>query len=387
MITRLNVGGPARQALLLARGLAPEYETLVAAGRPTEVEGELGDPAVPVHRVPLVRAPDPVADARALSAVRGLLVTHRPALLHTHMAKAGAVGRLAALSVRRRPRVVHTFHGHVLEGYFGPRGQRAAIETERALARAADALVAVSPEIRDELLALGVGRPVQFHVIGLGLDLSPFLAVEEPKGGLRRSLGLTPSDPLVGIVGRLVPIKDHATILEAMVRIPGANLVIIGDGELRGDLEGQVEVMGLRGRVHFTGWLSDMAAAISDLDVVVLTSRNEGTPVALIEASAAAKAVVATDVGGVRSVVVDGLTGLLAPASDGEAVSALIARLLADADVRCRLGRAGREHVRERFGGAALLREIGALYADLLSAPPRGGTHRIALSPSLGTKA
>ncbi|MDQ4088942.1 MAG: glycosyltransferase [Actinomycetota bacterium] len=369
VITRLNVGGPARQALLLSRALAPEFETTLAAGVPAVGEGELSHPAVPVVAVPLVRPVHPPSDARALFALRRLLSARRPALVHTHMAKAGTIGRLATRRSAWRPRTVHTFHGHVLDGYFGNRVSRMFAETERSLARHTDVLVAVSAEIRDQLLDLGIGRPSQYRVIPLGLELDPFLAVERPSGVLRDRLGLAPDTPLVGVVGRLVQIKDHLTLLRALEDLPGVHLAVLGDGELRASLEAESAQMGMAGRVHFAGWWTDMAAAVSDLDVVALTSRNEGTPVALIEAAAAGVPVVATDVGGVRTVVEHGMTGLLAGPGDVETVRAHLTRLLADRSERVRMGRAGRDRVRYRFGQSRLLDDVRALYAELL---PRG---------------
>lgn len=366
LVTRLNVGGPARQALLLTRDLAPRFDTLLAAGRPTDVEGELADEAVTVHRVPLVRPTDPVNDSKAFVAVRGLLARTRPAILHTHMAKAGTIGRSAAFTLPRRPRTVHTFHGHVLEGYFKPSTQRAFVEVERRLARHTDVLVAVSPEIRDALLDLRIGRPEQFHVISLGLDLSSFLAVERPAGTLRARLGLAPDVPLVGIVGRLVPIKDVATMLSAMAELPGAHLAVVGDGEVRPELESKARELGIADRTHFTGWWPEVAEAYSDLDVVALTSRNEGTPVSLIEAQAAGRPVVATDVGGVRFVVEDGVGGFLVGPADAPALAERIRRLLADPELRREMGGKGRASVGHRFGKGGLLAEISDLYTDLL---------------------
>jgi glycosyltransferase involved in cell wall biosynthesis len=361
----MNVGGPARHALLLAQGLTTDYDTTLAAGRPTEAEGELSDPSVPVHHVPLVRPLDPVSDLRALAAVRRLLTACQPTILHTHMAKAGTVGRVVARSMRHRPLTVHTFHGHVLDGYFTPHVQRAFVEAERRLAHHTDALVAVSDEIRDELLDLGIGSPGRFHVIPLGLDLDPYFEVDQARGRLRARLGLAPDTPLIGIIGRLVPIKDVATMLRVTELLPGAHLAVIGDGELRAALEALARNLGLARRVHFTGWWHDVPGALSDLDLVVLTSRNEGTPVALIEAAAAARAVVATDVGGVRSVVVDGVTGHLAPAGDVEKIAGLVATLVSDPRGRRALGNAGRAYVRDRFGDKGLLQNVSALYADL----------------------
>ena len=371
LLTRMNIGGPARHALVLSRGLAPEYETVLAAGRPALHEGELTDPDVPVHRVPLVREMNPRADMRSMLAVRSLMLEHRPQLLHTHMAKAGSVGRLAAFTLRSRPITVHTFHGHVLEGYFGPAARQAFLQTERALARRTDALVAVSTEIRDELLALRIGRPSQFHVMPLGLDLTRFLAIERPSGQLRARLCLAPEVPLVGVVGRLVPIKDHETLLRAMGRVADAHLAVIGDGMLRQALQARAHELGIESRVHFTGWCADMPEAVSDLDVVALSSRNEGTPLALIEASAAGRAVLSTDVGGVRSVVRDGVTGVLVAAGDDEAIASRLTDLLREPATRERMGQAGREHVRDRFGAVRLVADMRALYGDMLAAPRR----------------
>jgi glycosyltransferase involved in cell wall biosynthesis len=367
LITRLNVGGPARQALLLTRELGDGFPTVLAAGRPTAVEGELADDRVPVVRLPLVRPLNPSMDARAIAATRRLLQAAGARVLHTHMAKAGTVGRIAASSMTVRPRTVHTFHGHVLDGYFKAGTQRMFIELERALARRTDVLVAVSPEVRDSLQALGIGRRREFHVIPLGLDLDRFLAVAGPDGSLRASLVVGPATPLIGVVGRLVSIKAVEVALEAVARLPEVHLAVIGDGEERASLTRQAQSMGLAGRVHFTGWWTDVPAAMSDLDLVVLTSKNEGTPVALIEAHAAGKPVVATDVGGVRHVVTDGVTGWLAPSGDAPALAALIEQALQDRDRLRAFGAAGRVGVRDRFGKDRLLRDIGDLYTELLT--------------------
>jgi len=372
LITRLNVGGPARQALLLTRGLAPGFATTLAAGRPSATEGELADAAVTVRHLPLVRPLSPADDARAVAAARRLLAETGAQLVHTHMAKAGTVGRLAALGgPRPRPRTVHTFHGHVLDGYFRPSVERAFVEVERQLARCTDVLVAVSPEIRDELLELRIGRPAQYEVVPLGLDLSDHLAVTGPDGRFRASLGLAPDIPLVGAVGRLVPIKDLVTLLEAVAALPGVHLAVVGDGDERPRLEALALALGLGGRVHFTGWTTDVAGVMADLDVVVLTSRNEGTPVALIEAAACGRPAVATRVGGVPLVVRDGVTGWLAPAGRADDVARLVRRLLDDPPARQAMGQAARAHVRERFSSERLLSDTRALYRSLLPGPSR----------------
>jgi len=367
IITRLNVGGPARQALLLSRELANDYPTILAAGASAVSEGEMSDPAVVVRRVPLVRPVRPDADAAAFRAIRRLLVESRPAVLHTHMAKAGTIGRMAAASVPRRPRTVHTFHGHVLDGYFRTPMESAFTRVERNLARRTDVLIAISPEVRDAMLDRGVGTAARFEVIPLGFDLGSFLSVRAPTGGLRRHLGLCADVPLVGVLGRLVPIKEVHVLLAAIARLPGVHLAVVGDGELRPELVATVGRMGLADRVHFTGWWPDIPGAMSDVDVVALSSRNEGTPVSLIEASAVGRPIVATRVGGVPSVVLDGVTGHLASPGDDAGMAALIGLLLDDPNARRTMGIAGRAHVQDRFSQDRLLADIRALYADLCS--------------------
>ena len=377
LITRLNVGGPARQALLLTRRLAEDFPTTLAAGTPTLSEGELRDDEVVVRRVPLVRPLRPDVDARAVVAVRRLLRETGARLVHTHMAKAGTVGRSAAWSTHPRPRTVHTFHGHVLDGYFSPPVRRAFLEIERRLARATDVLIAISDEIREELLALGIGRPEQYRVIPLGFDLAPFFSVDGQRGELRRRLHLEPDVPLVVALGRLVPIKDHLTLFDAMARLPGVHLAVVGDGELRAGLEARVERMRLGDRVHFTGWITDVASVLSDVDVVALTSRNEGTPVSLIEAAACGRASVATKVGGVGMVVEHGVNGYLTRPGDAEGFADAVAKLLADPEDRRRMGAAGRERVAQRFSQERLLDDIRALYTELTGVEePRAATGR-----------
>jgi glycosyltransferase involved in cell wall biosynthesis len=322
--------------------------------------------------VPLVRPVSPGADLHALLSVRALLHETGAGVLHTHMAKAGTVGRLAALSSldrRARPRLVHTYHGHVLEGYFGRPQQRAFLEIERLLARKTDLLIAVSPEVRDELLDLGVGKPEQYRVVPLGFDLGRLLEVrsrDRPAGKLRGVLGLSRDVPLIGVLGRLVPIKDLSTLFHAMLEVPGAHLAVLGDGELRPSLETLARTLHIADRVHFTGWWLDVAAALADLDVVALSSRNEGTPVALIEALAAGRPVVATDVGGVRHVVQDGETGWLCPAGDAVALGQLLARALNDPATADRMAKEGRRRVVGRFGADRMVADHLALYRELL---------------------
>jgi glycosyltransferase involved in cell wall biosynthesis len=371
VVTRMNVGGPARHVLALTAALRRiGHQTLIAFGTPEPGEGELEPVGEPSVRIAALRRPiDPAADQRAITELTRLMTRFRPDVVHTHMAKAGALGRSAAHRVRD-PVTVHTFHGHVLEGYFASPSNAAFMAAERRLARRTDALVAVSAATRDDLLALGIGRPERWHVVPLALDLEPFLRSRIRPAEARRSLGLPAAVPLVGTVGRLVPIKNHVLFLEAARRvleeIPAATFAIAGDGELRPMLEAEAEPLG--DRVRFLGWVRDLQALYGSLDLVALTSLNEGTPVALIEAAAAGRPVVATDVGGVSEVVREG--GYLVPSGDGRAIADAIEGLLLDPALRNRLGEAGRATA-ERHAADRVAAELAGLYDVLCSTNQR----------------
>ncbi len=350
-------------------------------------------------------------------------------LVNTHMAKAGALGRMAALSTRVRPILVHTFHGHVLEGYFPTLPSRALIGLEWALAHKTDALVAVSSEIRDELLSLGIGKPWQWHVIPLGLDLDGYLSIPLPedtssyvsarRSTLRDTLSIPRNALLLAIIGRLVPVKNHSTALRALAAgtlPPGVSptgslpsngpssysrakdaslatgaytsgssaagssvtgtsaddsfaihLLVVGDGELRTRLEEEARSLGVASRVHFLGWRTDIPEILAQTDIVVLTSLKEGTPAVLIEAAAAGRPVVSSDVGGIRSIVEHKETGLLVPPGNPIEL-ALSIRFLADhPQLRRAMGIRARRIAVDRFGTRRFVRDTADLYYDLLA--------------------
>jgi glycosyltransferase involved in cell wall biosynthesis len=379
VFSRLNVGGPSVHVILLTAGLAPlGYETRLVVGREAPWEGNCLDLAaargVTVEVIEgLGREIRPLNDLRAFFALLRLIRAFRPHVVHTHASKAGLLGRLAAV-LGRVPVVVHTYHGHVLRGYFGWLKTLVFRGAERALAASCDALIAVSESVREDLLRLRVAPPARIRVVPLGLDLVPLSGVL-PRGGLRKVAGVPDAAPLVGIVGRLAPIKDVGSFLEAaaLVRrsLPGAHFAVVGDGEERGALEGQARALGLGDAVHFHGWRRDMAAVYGDLDLVVNASRNEGTPVALIEALAAGRAVVATDVGGTPDVLARGAHGVLVPPGDPPALAAAILESL-QAPVRAQeRARAGQASVLVRHAAARLVGDVDGLYRELLAGRDR----------------
>lgn len=375
VIARLNIGGPAIHAELLARRLDPSrYQTMVVAG--TEAAGEGNHLALHGHRLErLVSIPDlgreirGVQDLRSLAQLVRLIRRFRPHVVHTHAAKAGAVGRLAA-RLAAVPVIVHTFHGHVLRGYFSPRKERIFRGIERGLARITDELVAVSPRVREELLEMGIGRPDRFGVVPLGFDLARFADVSAHREEWRHELDIPPDTPVVGIVARLVPIKAHEVFFAAARHLhaqrPDMRFVLVGDGECREQLERLVDAQGLRAVCHFLGWRSDLARIYAGLDVVTLTSRNEGSPVALIEAMACARPVVSTRVGGVPDVVRHGQTGWLVPMDDAQALAQQVLDVLALPDGGAAVARAARAHVHATYGVDRLVGDIDALYTRLL---------------------
>ena len=379
VIARLNVGGPARHVALLNSGMDTDrrFRSWLVTGTENPSEGTLLDYAQARGVEPVVipeifgQASLTPRDLVALAKLTALTRRLRPHVVHTHTAKAGFLGRLAARAAGV-PVILHTYHGHVLSGYYSQAKTRALQLMERGLAHLSDQLIAVSDRVRDDLVQFGVAPAERFRVVPLGLDLAPLFDVSAQRGVLRRELGVALDAPLVGIVGRLFPIKNHALFLDAAARLlaeqPDARFVIVGDGALRGELEARAEQPDLAGRVYFTGWRHDLATIYADLDVLAVSSRNEGTPVSAIEAMAAGCAVVATRVGGLPDLIADGRTGTLVPADDPTALSAAIGETLTDPVGSRAIRAAARADVEHRFMATRLVDEMKALYLHLLAA-------------------
>jgi glycosyltransferase involved in cell wall biosynthesis len=375
VIARMNVGGPAVHITQLASGLPSErFTQLLVAG--TEGPGEAS--MLPMARA---RGIDPVilpelgreVDARgdivSLLKLYRLFRSWRPDIVETHTAKAGTLGRLAA-ALAGVPTRVHVFHGHVLRGYFGPAKTRAFVEIERALARVSTRIITLGETQRQEILGFGIGRSDTVFSIPLGFELTPFMAGADG-AALRAEIGTSPTDTVLGIVGRLTAIKRLDIFLKAarllMDQAPDVRFVVVGDGELRAQLQEQARSLGLAERVHFLGWRShqQLPELYAGLDVVVNVSDNEGMPVSLIEAMASNVPVVATAVGGTRDVVDDGRTGMLVPPGDAAAVAAACLRLIREPGLRLRLKEAAQSSVYPRFDVSTLLRTMDAFYTSL----------------------
>ena len=383
IITRLNIGGPSIQAIALSERMrARGFDTRLLHGRLGAGEGDmqylLTAPGIARRMASLRRDIAPFHDVVALGQVLDALRDLRPHIVHTHMAKAGTIGRVATAIYNRtagrdaRARVVHTYHGHVLEGYFSAAKTRAFLGIERALARVTDRIVAISPRIRKELLDdYQIGRPDQYHVVPLGFDLDRLTAIgEADRHAARSTLGIPAEAAVVSTAGRLTAIKRYDLFLDTARlvadRQPHAIFLVAGDGELRSALEQQARANGIADRVRFLGWRRDLDSLYAASDVFLLTSRNEGTPVALIESLAAGVPGVSTDVGGVRDVIDSDRVGLLAPFGDARALADQVHALLADPERRRRIGEAGRQAVSSRYGLDRLIDDVERLYRELL---------------------
>lgn len=372
IIARLNVGGPALHVLGLSTGLDGRYRTLLVTGRVAPGEEEVAVSGVRRVVIPeLGRAIRPWSDVVAFVKLVRLLRRVRPKIVHTHTAKAGALGRLAAVFAGVPVRV-HTFHGHVFRGYFSPGRSRIFIEIERLLARLTTCIIAVSPGQAEELSRrYRICARERIRVVPLGLELERFRPERNREAGeaFRREIGAGRS-AVVTIVGRLEPIKNHDMFLAvaaALVR-EGRDVVfaVVGGGSEEARLRRVAEGLGIGGRVRFLGWRTDVERVYAGSDVVVLTSRNEGTPVSVIEALSSGRAVVATDAGGVREVLQDGRLGVIVGVDDVAAMAAAVGDLLDHPEARERLGSAGAAVAPVRYSARRLLDEVGELYDELL---------------------
>ncbi len=406
VIARLNVGGPAKHVVWLTKGLqSADCDGLLVAGTVPPGEDDMSyfasEMGVSPVLIPEMSREVSPKDVLAIWKVYQILKREKPDIVHTHTAKAGTVGRIAGLLYRwltpgallGNPRVchfVHTYHGHIFHGYYGPLKTRIFVLIERVLARlVTDRIIVLSEQQRQEINEVfAVGRARQFSIIPLGIDTSVFEKAKPQGQSFRDELHVAADDLLIGIVGRLTEVKNHQLFLRAaaffkdqfQAQSPnaGCRFLVIGDGALRETLEREVESLGLAGAVIFTGSRRDMEQVYPALDIVALTSRNEGTPLTLIEAMANARPVISTAVGGVVDLLGDPLPqdaaepftvcqrGVSVPPDDAQAFAVGLARLAGDAKLRRETGERGLQFVTEKYSVERLVGDIKQLYEDLL---------------------
>ena len=368
VVTRLNVGGHARTIYELWRGLDPDrYEQRILTGRlgPDEanfLQDQANDmPAVPLND--LQRAVAPISDARAFIAIRREIAAFRPDIVHTHLSKAGTLGRLASWSVQPRPRTVHTYHGLVIDGVLSRGGARAAATVERALAPRSDRLVTEGAAVRDRLLQLRIGRPDQFDVLTPGVRLRPMPA----RAAARASLGLSSDALVITMAGRLVSEKRPERFIELARRcaadFPRARFLLVGGGPLEGDVKAWAAGVD---NLDLLGWRADVETILAATDVAILTSDSEGMPLALVEAGLAELPAVTTDVGSAAEIVADGESGYVCSTSV-DALEGRLRELLRDEPLRRRMGSRARLICEREFSAARLVNDVERIYASVLA--------------------
>jgi glycosyltransferase involved in cell wall biosynthesis len=388
IINRFNLGGPTFNAALLTKYMAPDYETLLVGGREesSEVSSQhiLDNLGIEARFVDEMQRDIGLSnDRQAYKSIKKIIKEFKPDIIHTHASKAGAIGRSAGIAYGKA-KIVHTFHGHVFHSYFGSFKTKVYQNIERALALKTDKIVAISPRQKLELTKrYKICPPRKVTVIPLGFDLNRFQEdVEEKRKSFRKKYNLDEDEIAIGIVGRLVPIKNHKLFLDSLKQALGktdkkVRAFLIGDGEEREALKAYTSSLGLdfmngnleegkKATVHFTSWIKDVDWANSGLDIIALTSLNEGTPVSLIEAQASCKPIVSTKVGGVSNIVIPNETALLSPSNCIKSFSNNLLQLIESKEKRIEMGKKGWELVHEKFHYSRLVSDMNNLYTDLL---------------------
>jgi glycosyltransferase involved in cell wall biosynthesis len=376
VVTRLNIGGSSPPIISLAAGL-PQYghESLLVVGTPSAAEGSMNADAeragVELFHVPeLQRDPDALKDVKALSSLVRLFRRRRPDVVGTHLSKAGALGRVAA-RVAGVKVIVHTYHAKAFYVFDQRWKEQATILSERLLTRLGSGSIVVSEKQRRDFVDLRIDSPARLRVVRYGLKLERYLEAPSLAHTLRQELGLPPACRLVGVVGRLVHMKGQEVFIRAAAKLArqfdDVFFLLVGDGDNRRDYEALVDELHLGDRVSFLGWRRDIPSVLGNLDVVVLPTVNdfEGTPLAVIEALAANRPVVATDVGGVSEVIRNGDTGILVGVRDESGMVQAIASILINPAQASAMAERGRDLVSKLYREADMIRVTESYYREL----------------------
>lgn len=385
IINRFNLGGPTYNVAYLTRYISSDFQTLLVGGSKDETEedseyilNELG--IKPVILESMKREIDLKNDLKAYRQIKKIIREFKPDIVHTHAAKAGALGRLAAYSLKV-PVIIHTFHGHVFHSYFGKLKTRFYKSVERYLAKKSDCIIAISEKQKFELSSIhNICQPKKIKVVPLGFDLRRFNQDTVAKRkAFRQEFQIKDDEVVITIIGRLVPVKNHLLFLKAIKFIKENSVqklraLIVGDGEERANIENSCLSLGLSYSaiktepcdITFTSWLKEIDVVCAGSDIIVLTSFNEGTPVSLIEAQASNKPVVSTRVGGIENIVKEGKTGLLSDLNDEKSFFQNLLFLVENKEKREMMGAAGWENVSRDFHFTRLVKDMENLYHELL---------------------
>lgn len=387
ILNRLIIGGPALNATYLTKYMAPEFDTTLVIGGKDDHEQDADHLTYNLGIDPVVipemkRAIHPISDGQAYRRVKELIRKFKPDIVHTHAAKSGVIGRMAA-DACKVPVIVHTFHGHVFHSYFNKLTTSTFIHIERYLARRSSGIIAISKTQKEELCnTYNICPEEKVNIIPLGLDLDKFKHNFNDKRDFFRNKYFIKEDEIaIGIIGRIVPVKNHSLFVSIAAKVlESANqkvkFIIIGDGESREQMEHELQLAGIdytyfikeprEATVICTSWQTEMDIVLAGLDIVTLTSHNEGTPVSLIEAQAAAKPVVSTNVGGVSDAVQHNVTGFITEPDNAAQFAEAVLMLCESADLRTQFGLKGRELVHQKFSYQRLITDMSAYYYKLL---------------------
>jgi glycosyltransferase involved in cell wall biosynthesis len=392
IIARLNVGGPARHVVWLTKGLQNnEFQSLLVTGTVPQGEEDMGyfaeeNGVKPFFIQQMSRELSP-KDIISLWKIFAEIWREKPDIIHTHTAKAGTIGRIAGFLYRwiswRKVKIVHTFHGHVFHSYYGKRKTQIFLLIEKVLARfATDKIITISEQQFNEIHEqFGVGKRDQFEVIPLGIDLDKFANSSKKRHLLRDEIGVKEGEILVGLVGRLTEIKNHSLFLKIVnlcqqdSETSKLKFAIIGDGHLRKSLEDKAKNLGVKDKIAFVGHINDVDIVYAGLDIVALTSLNEGTPLSLIEAMASGKCVISTEVGGVVDLLgkVENVEsnfkvlerGILVGSNNAKAFSKGLSYLAKNEKLQRQFGKNGLEFVIRNYSKERLLKDISRLYREI----------------------
>lgn len=379
IINRFNIGGPTYNAVFLSRYLSDDFETLLVGGLPEDGETDSLHIAAEYNVEPLLidemkREPSFSSDRQAYNRIKKIIEEFQPHIVHTHAAKAGALGRRAAKKMNV-PVIVHTFHGHVFHSYFGKLKTAIFKQIERSLARNSTGIVAISALQKQELSAVHrICSPDKISVINLGFDLEKFHENrDEKRNKTRQDFSIADDEVAVAIIGRLAPVKNHSMFLDVVDGVARrtkkkVRFFIVGDGTERKAIEDRIATMQLSDtiRVEMTSWIKDISAFNPGMDIICLTSLNEGTPVSLIEAQASGVAIVSTDVGGVRDILLEGETGFVTPLNAVDLFTNKVVELVEDEKKREKMSQNGWNFVEAKFSYKTLVANMENYYRELL---------------------
>ncbi|HPS45662.1 MAG TPA: glycosyltransferase [Bacteroidales bacterium] len=387
IINRFNLGGPTYNAAYLTKYLSPEFDTLLCGGTIDKTEGDATFIVYNLGIEPKIisemhRSIDLQADYKAYLKIKSIISDFKPDIVHTHASKAGALGRLAAYRMGV-PVILHTFHGHVFDKYFSSLSSNIYIQIERFLAKRSSKIIALSENQKNELAhKFKICSEDKIHVIPLGFDLDRFQEnIQEKRKSFREDYKINDDEIAIAIIGRLVPIKNHELFLNVVKEgikksTKKLRFFIVGDGESKEVIMQKAKDLDLsftqdkqqsnKNLITFTSWIKEIDVVVAGVDIVMLTSLNEGTPVSIIEAQAGGKPVVSTNVGGIENVVIPGETAFLSPSNESNPLVTNLLLLIDSEELRIKMAAKGWLHVKEKFHYNRLVNDTKKLYTDLL---------------------